>query len=58
MALLTSGVSSYILRAGRLYDQRNRMVKGISGVVKRGSVLMMGPGRMMREIPLKAFGQT
>ena len=54
MALLTSGVNSYILRGGRLYDGRNRMVKGISGIVKVGSVILIGSDRTVRELKEKA----
>lgn len=50
MALLTSGVSSYILRDGRLYDNLNRMVKGISGVIRKDSVLVIGADRTVREL--------
>lgn len=52
MALLTSGVSSYILRGGRLYDVRNRMVKKISGVIKAESVVLIGSDRTVRELRL------
>jgi hypothetical protein len=50
MALLVSGVSSYILRGGRLYDGRNRMVKKISGVIKPDSVVLIGGDRTVREL--------
>ena len=50
MALLTSGVSSYILRGGRLYDGRNHLMKGISGVIKPNSVVLMGSDRTVREL--------
>ena len=54
MALLTSGVSSYILRGGRLYDGRNRMVKKISGVIKTDSVILIGADHTVRELRTKA----
>ncbi|OGR91635.1 MAG: hypothetical protein A2992_02155 [Elusimicrobia bacterium RIFCSPLOWO2_01_FULL_59_12] len=50
MALLTTGVSSYILRGGRLYDGRNHLMKGISGIVKSNSVVLMGSDRTVREL--------
>jgi len=53
MALLTSGVSSYILRGGRLYDGRNHMVKKISGVIKTDSVIVIGADRSVRELRTK-----
>ncbi len=54
MALLSSGVASYILRGGRMYDGRNRMVKKISGVIKADSVVIIGSDRTIREIRTKA----
>lgn len=53
LALLTSGISSYILRGGRLYDGRNKMVKGLSGVIKTDSVVIIGSDRTIREIRTK-----
>jgi hypothetical protein len=53
MALLTSGANSYILRGGRLYDGRNRMVKKIAGVIKTESVVIIGADRTVREIKTK-----
>jgi hypothetical protein len=53
VALLSSGASSYVLRAGRLYDGRNRIVKKISGVVKTDSVVIIGSDRTVRELRAK-----
>jgi len=54
MALLTSGVNSYILRGGRLYDGRNKMVKKIAGVIKTDSVVIIGADRTVRELRTKS----
>ncbi len=54
MALLTSGANSYILKGGRLYDGRNRMVKKIAGVIKTESVVIIGADRTVREIKTKS----
>jgi hypothetical protein len=54
MALLTSGVNSYILRGGRLYDSRNKMVKKIAGVIKTDSVVIIGADRTVRELKTKS----
>ncbi len=54
MALLTSGVSSYILKGGRLFDGRNRMIKKIAGVIKTESVVLIGADRTVREIKSKS----
>ena len=53
LALLASGVNSYILRGGRFYDGRNKMVKGLSGVIKTDSVVIIGSDRTIREIRTK-----
>jgi hypothetical protein len=54
MALLTSGVNSFILKGGRLYDGRNRMIKKIAGVIKTESVVLIGADRTVREIRTKS----
>ncbi len=54
MALLSSGASSYILRGGRLYDGRNRMVKKMAGIIKTESVVIIGADRTVREIKPKS----
>jgi hypothetical protein len=54
MALLTSGVSSYILKGGRLYDGRNKMVKKMAGVIKTDSVVIIGADRTVRELKTKS----
>lgn len=54
MALLTSGVNSYILRGGRLYDDRNRLVKKMAGVIKTDSVVIIGADRTVRELKTKS----
>jgi hypothetical protein len=54
MALLTSGVNSYVLKGGRLYDGRSRMIKKIAGVIKTESVVLIGADRTVRELKTKA----
>jgi hypothetical protein len=53
MALLASGVSTYILKGGRLYDSHNKMVKGMSGVIKANSVVVIGADHTVRELKVK-----
>jgi hypothetical protein len=50
VAIVSNGSSSYILRAGRLYDGRNHVVKGISGVVKAESVVLVGSDHTVKEL--------
>jgi len=54
MALLSGGVNSYILRGGRLYDSRNKMVKKVAGVIKTDSVVIIGADRTVRELKTKS----
>lgn len=54
IALLTSGANSYILRGGRLYDGRNRMVKKVAGIIKSDSVVIIGSDRTVRELKTKS----
>jgi hypothetical protein len=50
VAIVSSGAASFILRAGRLYDGRNHIVKGISGVIKAESVVLVGSDRTVKEL--------
>ena len=50
IALLTTGPASYTLKGGRLYDGKSRAVKGMSGVVKANSVILIGADRTVREL--------
>lgn len=43
---------SYMLRSGRIYDRRNRMVSGISGVIKENSVVLISQNKAVKELPL------
>jgi len=52
VAILSSGTSSFVLRAGRLYDGRNKPVKGLTGVIKAQSVVVVGSDRTVKELLL------
>jgi len=54
MALISGGGVNYILKGTHLYDNRQRLVRGISGVIKSESVLMIAPDKTTKEIKLKA----
>ena len=54
MALIYSGGVNYILKGSRLYDNRQRLVNGISGVIKTDSVLMIAPDKTTKEIRLRS----
>ncbi len=43
----------FILRAGRIYDQKNRIVSGVSGIIKENSVIIITQNRAMTELSLR-----
>jgi len=53
MALLKSGAISYTLVNGRIYDNRQRLIKGLSGIIRPDSVIIEGRGKTKREIKLR-----
>jgi hypothetical protein len=53
IAIIAGGGITYVLRGRRLYDNRQRLVKGISGIVKAESVLMIGPDKTAKELKLR-----
>jgi len=52
MALISGGGTNYILKGSRLYDNRQRLVKGISGIIKSDSVIMIAPDKTTKEIKM------
>ena len=54
VALISSNSGEpYTLRAGRVYDRKNRIVSGVSGIIKESSVVLITQNRTIREIPLR-----
>lgn len=53
MALISGGGINYILKGSRLYDNRQRSVKGISGIIKSESVIIIAPDKTTKELKLK-----
>lgn len=53
IALLKSGSLAYTLLNGRIYDSRQRLIKGMSGLIKSDSVLITAPDRTKKEIKLR-----
>ena len=43
----------FILRAGRIYDQKNRIVSGVSCIIKENSVIIISQNRAMTELSLR-----
>jgi Tfp pilus assembly protein PilP len=53
VALITSTSGEpYTLRSGRIYDKKNRIVNGVSGIIKESSVVLITQNRTVKEIPL------
>ena len=53
IAILKSGNCSYTLLNGRVYDSMQRLIKGMSGVIKTESVVVYGRDGASREIKLR-----
>lgn len=53
MALISGGGINYILKGSRLYDNRQRTVRGISGIIKPDSVIIIAPDKTTKELKLK-----
>jgi hypothetical protein len=53
MALLQSSEARYFLRGSRLYDGKQRMVRGFSGLIKKDSVVIIGPDGTTKELRLR-----
>ncbi len=48
----TSG-ENFVLKSGRIYDQRNHLVNGVTGIIKENSVVLITSNRTVKELPLK-----
>jgi Tfp pilus assembly protein PilP len=53
IALISGAGSTYILKGGRLYDNRQRQIKGITGAIKTDSVIMIAPDKTVKELKLR-----
>ncbi|MBI3292994.1 MAG: hypothetical protein HYZ73_09360 [Elusimicrobia bacterium] len=53
VALLVGGGGVFVLKDGKLYDNRNRLIHGISGTVKERSVVLTGPDRTVKELAFR-----
>jgi len=54
MAIISGGGITYILKDSRLYDNRQRIVKGITGAIKKNSVIMIAPDKTTKELTLRS----
>ncbi|MCX5781599.1 MAG: hypothetical protein NT145_02685 [Elusimicrobia bacterium] len=53
IALLKGGSIGYTLKNGRIYDSRQRLIKGMSGTIKAESVVIIAADRSKKEIRLR-----
>jgi hypothetical protein len=51
-AIIAGVGTTYLLKDSRLYDNRQRLIKGISGAVKKDSVILIAQDKTMRELKL------
>jgi hypothetical protein len=53
IALLWSPAGSYFLKNGNIYDGRNRLVRGYSGTIKDGTVVITTEDKFTRELKIR-----
>lgn len=53
VAMISGNGSTYFLRDKRLYDNRQRMIRGYTGIIRTDSVLMIAPDRTTKELKLR-----
>ena len=52
--IASSDGESYLLRSGRIYDRKNRIVSGVSGIIKEKSVVLVSRNRTVTELSLRS----
>ena len=53
LAIIQGGGITYILRGSYLYDNRQRLIRGITGFIKKESVVMIAPDKTTKELALR-----
>lgn len=53
IAIISGGGITYLLKGSQLYDNRQRLVRGITGAIKKDSVLMIAPDKSTKELRLR-----
>lgn len=53
IAIISGGGISYVLKGKYLYDNRQRLVSGITGVIKDESVIIIAPDKTTKELRLR-----
>lgn len=52
----SSDGESYTLKSGRIYDDRNRIVSGVAGIIKENSILLISENKTMKLLELARRG--
>ncbi len=50
--IASSNGEAYTVKSGRIYDRKNRMVSGVTGIIKETSVILISQNKMIRELQL------
>lgn len=53
IAMISGGGITYMLKGSQLFDNRQRLVRGITGAIKKDSVLMIAPDKTTKELRLR-----
>lgn len=53
IAIISGGGIGYVLKGKYLYDNRQRLVHGITGIIKDESVIIIAPDKTTKEIRLR-----
>jgi len=51
--IASSDGEPFYLKSGRVYDRKNRMISGVSGIIKESSVVLISRNRAITELSLK-----
>lgn len=50
--IASTGGEAYMLKSGKIYDKRNRIIEGISGIIKEQSVILISQNKTVKELSL------
>jgi Tfp pilus assembly protein PilP len=53
VAIVNGGGITYMLKGSRLYDNRQRIVKGITGIIKKESVVLISADKTIKELKIR-----
>jgi len=53
LAIINAGAISYMLKGNLLYDNRQRLIRGMTGIIKADRVLITAPDKTTKELKLR-----